>query len=681
MQTNGGESTKADESKPLSTTNEPEQAAATAVHDVEDASPAAEKAQADKKPSKILDTELLADAKESRRMGFRALLGWHYLILFAPLLSNSGGLGVTDALVNRQLLLYCVLAITFLLLLVFSKVTKKAKKILTSLGCIVSMTVLAAAATGASGLTYASETPMLYYGVTVILGMTEATLMLIWLFFFTNLAKKQTYRTLGIDVITGSLIALLVRTLMPPASIIIAVLLPLLSSTSFVTLKKKYDYIQELAEEDEQNTGKSASADMSKTGALGQGVDSISSYMLRRNIPSVLFALAFGLMQGSFLTSGTPFLIADNPILFVGVTIAGLIICFTSERYCTHADAESTYRLALISFMAGVAILAIMGIWHGGYDSSLASILIIVSGVLVFAGFNLFDFGNLMLCLGLSRGHGGLSDNSVTVGRVFVYVAMAAGYGLGYLAVTKVMPVSGVEVLVICCCLALLLLAITIGFPASSKVGYDQLLIKLGTQNTSESDYSLELEKICANCGSAQDCTVHEALALNNTEAKKEKATLEAAESAVAEAEAARVEAEAKLAKARKAVEEANAARDAIKAEVAAQKKESAASGSKQGKSRTRKGADDDDKPKATPWRSACAEVAKRYRLSKRETQIFHLISKGRNAEYVSNELVISIHTAKTHIANIYQKLGVHSSQEMLDLIDAFRKEAEGKGE
>ena len=55
--------------------------------------------------------------------------------------------------------------------------------------------------------------------------------------------------------------------------------------------------------------------------------------------------------------------------------------------------------------------------------------------------------------------------------------------------------------------------------------------------------------------------------------------------------------------------------------------------------------------------------------------EIFFLIAKGRNAEYVQQKLVISMHTAKTHIANIYHKLGVHSSQEMLSLIETFREE------
>ena len=76
-----------------------------------------------------------------------------------------------------------------------------------------------------------------------------------------------------------------------------------------------------------------------------------------------------------------------------------------------------------------------------------------------------------------------------------------------------------------------------------------------------------------------------------------------------------------------------------------------------------------------TPWRRTCRGIAELYKLSSRETEIFFLIAKGRNAEYVQQKLVISMHTAKTHIANIYHKLGVHSSQEMLSLIETFREE------
>ena len=78
---------------------------------------------------------------------------------------------------------------------------------------------------------------------------------------------------------------------------------------------------------------------------------------------------------------------------------------------------------------------------------------------------------------------------------------------------------------------------------------------------------------------------------------------------------------------------------------------------------------------RGTPWKRTCAEIAKLYKLSPRETEIFLLIAKGRNAEYVQQQLVISTHTAKTHIANIYHKLGVHSSQEMLNLIEDYKRQ------
>ena len=75
-----------------------------------------------------------------------------------------------------------------------------------------------------------------------------------------------------------------------------------------------------------------------------------------------------------------------------------------------------------------------------------------------------------------------------------------------------------------------------------------------------------------------------------------------------------------------------------------------------------------------------CREIAHLYQLSKRETEAFMYVSKGRNAEYVAKEMVISIHTAKTHIANIYRKLDVHSSQELLDLIDEYARSNEKAG-
>ena len=46
-------------------------------------------------------------------------------------------------------------------------------------------------------------------------------------------------------------------------------------------------------------------------------------------------------------------------------------------------------------------------------------------------------------------------------------------------------------------------------------------------------------------------------------------------------------------------------------------------------------------------------------------------LAQGRNASHIAQRFTISTHTAKSHIYNIYNKLGIHSQQELLDIVDA----------
>ncbi len=57
--------------------------------------------------------------------------------------------------------------------------------------------------------------------------------------------------------------------------------------------------------------------------------------------------------------------------------------------------------------------------------------------------------------------------------------------------------------------------------------------------------------------------------------------------------------------------------------------------------------------------------------LSKREREIFGFLADGMTAAEIQEKLWISIHTVKTHMSNVYHKLGVHSAQELLARIDA----------
>ena len=61
-----------------------------------------------------------------------------------------------------------------------------------------------------------------------------------------------------------------------------------------------------------------------------------------------------------------------------------------------------------------------------------------------------------------------------------------------------------------------------------------------------------------------------------------------------------------------------------------------------------------------------------KYDLTPREREIALLLSQGRSLPYIQEKLSIAEGTARTHVAHIYQKLGVHSRQEFLDLVEQF---------
>lgn len=65
-------------------------------------------------------------------------------------------------------------------------------------------------------------------------------------------------------------------------------------------------------------------------------------------------------------------------------------------------------------------------------------------------------------------------------------------------------------------------------------------------------------------------------------------------------------------------------------------------------------------------WHRRLAEVTAEYDLSPRQAEIFAFLSRGRNADYIANQLVISTNTVRTHIAGIYRKLEIHTQQELL---------------
>ena len=83
----------------------------------------------------------------------------------------------------------------------------------------------------------------------------------------------------------------------------------------------------------------------------------------------------------------------------------------------------------------------------------------------------------------------------------------------------------------------------------------------------------------------------------------------------------------------------------------------------------------EDDSREVHAWKSACDRLAKEGGLTPREVDVFMLLAKGRNAKVIERELFISVYTIKGHNNNIYRKLGVKSQQELIDLVENYRRE------
>lgn len=64
-----------------------------------------------------------------------------------------------------------------------------------------------------------------------------------------------------------------------------------------------------------------------------------------------------------------------------------------------------------------------------------------------------------------------------------------------------------------------------------------------------------------------------------------------------------------------------------------------------------------------------CGSIAREFRLTRREEEVLLLLADGMNAQAIAEALVVSTSTAKSHMRNIYSKLGIHTLSELLIMI------------
>lgn len=65
----------------------------------------------------------------------------------------------------------------------------------------------------------------------------------------------------------------------------------------------------------------------------------------------------------------------------------------------------------------------------------------------------------------------------------------------------------------------------------------------------------------------------------------------------------------------------------------------------------------------------ACSELARKCNLSQREEEVLLLLAQHKTARDIEHELCVANGTAKAHIRHVYQKLNIHTREELFELV------------
>ena len=72
----------------------------------------------------------------------------------------------------------------------------------------------------------------------------------------------------------------------------------------------------------------------------------------------------------------------------------------------------------------------------------------------------------------------------------------------------------------------------------------------------------------------------------------------------------------------------------------------------------------------ARSFSEACQEFSSQHNLTSRENEVLLLLSAGHSSPYIAARLYISENTVRTHMRNMYRKLGVSSKEELVQLLE-----------
>ncbi|MEG1246876.1 hypothetical protein [Gordonibacter sp.] len=288
-------------------------------------------------------------------IGFKVILSWHYLVLFSPIFIGAIDQASFRFFLERQLTLYITLALSFALLVGVGRFFLKRNKTAPSRLLIGGAGILATVATACAVLTLGDDTPLRLASV-VLLGFSEALLMFLWLYYYMEAAAGHLFRSFAVDMMAGGLIAFLTCSLVPPLSLIVALLMPGVATISLIA---NWGSVEPVSVE--ASAHKPVEAPPRR---------SIVRHSLKTLLPTTVYAFVFGLLQGGFIVSDVALLMAGSSFVLIGIVVAGGIIFFIREAPETNGDIDTIHRFSLLFFVLGVVGLSFLGGAGGGGEGA-----------------------------------------------------------------------------------------------------------------------------------------------------------------------------------------------------------------------------------------------------------------------------------------------------------------------
>lgn len=173
----------------------------------------------------------------------------------------------------------------------------------------------------------------------VLIGASEAALMLLWLRFYTETSENCSGVCLGVSAVIGSLICFFTFHLTYEASVLILIALPVVSGVLLITMTSDIA----LRNED----------------SIGSGIPDIKSAkrpFINATIQLMTMSLFFGATQGCYSPDNALLHIA-TPIAILGAALAGIVVFAMYSHARRLPNLNPLINASMLIFLAGMMLL------------------------------------------------------------------------------------------------------------------------------------------------------------------------------------------------------------------------------------------------------------------------------------------------------------------------------------